>query len=63
MDLIPKEKCITNYLLVEKNMILLPPLHIKLGLIKNFVKVLDKHGQGFGYMREKFHKPSGSNIY
>jgi len=32
----------------------LPPLHIKLGLIKNFVKAMDTKGTGFLYPKEKF---------
>ena len=31
--------------LVEPNKILLPPLHIKLGLMKNFVKAMDRKGK------------------
>jgi len=34
--------------------IYLPPLHIKLGLMKNFVKGMDKNVRGFEYMRNKF---------
>ncbi|KAK9729027.1 hypothetical protein QE152_g16919 [Popillia japonica] len=33
---------------------LLPPLHIKLGLMKNFIKALDKDGPGFQYLKQKF---------
>ena len=32
----------------------MPPWHIKLGLMKNFVKVMDKSGRGFQYVRNKF---------
>jgi len=38
--------------LLEK--IYLPPLHIKLGLMKKFVKGVDKTGNGFEYVRSKF---------
>jgi hypothetical protein len=34
--------------------IYLPPLHIKLGLMKNFVKGMDKTGHVFEYVRNKF---------
>ena len=34
--------------------ILLPPLHIKLGLMKNFVKALDKTKAGFKCLYENF---------
>jgi len=39
-------------MLVDKDKILLPSLYIKLGLMKNFVKVTNKHGKGFEYLRE-----------
>ncbi|KAJ4446671.1 hypothetical protein ANN_13368 [Periplaneta americana] len=59
---IPGEKNVKNESLVEKDKILLPVLHMKLGLMKNFVKALDKHGQGFGYLRIKFPKLSDSKL-
>jgi len=31
-----------------------PSLHIKLGLMKNFVKRIDKRDRGFEYVRNKF---------
>ena len=34
--------------------IYLPPLHIKLRLLKNFVKVLSPEGEAFQYLKEKF---------
>jgi len=40
--------------LMDKSKIYLPPMHIKLGLIKISVKAVDKVGQGFGYLRQKF---------
>ena len=43
-------------------MIILPSLHIKLGLFKNFVKALDKNGAGFHYLKEKFPHVSDSKI-
>ena len=36
--------------LVERKKIMLPPLHIKLGLMKQFVKALDKNGGCFKYL-------------
>lgn len=33
--------------LVQKENITIPPLHIKLGLMKNFVKALNREGQAF----------------
>src|SRR5206468_3909121 len=34
--------------------VLLPPLHIKLGLMKTFVKNLDRNGAAFQYLAQKF---------
>ncbi|CAH1107779.1 unnamed protein product [Psylliodes chrysocephalus] len=44
--------------LVSKDKIILPPLHIKLGMIKQFVKALDKEGNCFNYICRKFTKLS-----
>ena len=52
----PGEKNIVNPPLVLPEKIYLPPLHIKLGLIKNFVKGMDKTASGFKYVRNKFPK-------
>jgi len=32
----------------------LPPFLIKLGLMKNFLKVMDRNGTAFLYLRQKF---------
>lgn len=40
--------------LVDPNKVHLPPLHIKLGLMKNYVKAMDHQGLGFQYLRDKF---------
>ena len=40
--------------LVNPKNVLLPPLHIKLGLIKCFVRAMDHQGSGFNYLKEKF---------
>ena len=48
--------------LIERSKILLPPLHIKLGLIKKFTKALDKQGQCFMYLRKQFEKLSDAKI-
>ena len=39
--------------LVGRDKIILPPLHIKLGLMKQFVKALDKDGSCFAYIGRK----------
>ena len=41
---ISKEYNVKEMILVDKVKVLLPPLHIKLGLRKNFVKTLDRNG-------------------
>jgi hypothetical protein len=46
--------------LLEK--IYLPPLHIKLGLMKNSAEGMDKTGRVFKYMRTKFPNVSDAKI-
>jgi hypothetical protein len=50
---VPRDKFVRHQLLVDEDKNLLPPLHIKCGLIKNF-KVMNKYGKGFAHLREKF---------
>ena len=40
--------------LADPKNVLLPPLHIKLGLMKSFVRAMDHQGSGFKYLQEKF---------
>ena len=56
------EKNVVNPPLVLPEKIFLPPLHIKLGLMKKFVKVMDKSGRGFEYVRNKFPNLSDAKI-
>jgi hypothetical protein len=51
-----------NRLLVDGDKILLPSLHIKLGLMKNFFKVINKHGEGFVHLRENFPKLGNAKL-
>ncbi|GBN15022.1 hypothetical protein AVEN_61618-1 [Araneus ventricosus] len=60
--LIPGVKNEKNEPLSASEKILLPPLHIKLGLMKNFVKAMDCGGSGFQYLRLKFPKVSKTKI-
>ena len=46
----PGHKNVKYHSLVESSRILLPPLHIKLGLMKNFVKAMDRNGTAFLYL-------------
>ncbi|CAH1111013.1 unnamed protein product [Psylliodes chrysocephalus] len=41
---------------------LLPPLHIKLGMMKQFVKALDKENSSFQYLCQKFPRLSDAKI-
>ena len=48
------EKNVKNIPLINPKKVLLPPLHIELGLIKQFVKALDKDGAAFKYLQNLF---------
>ena len=48
------EKNIINEPLVDRNKIIFSPLHIKLGLMKQFVKALNKEGNCFEYICRTF---------
>jgi hypothetical protein len=47
------EKHFVNSPLVLSEKSYLPPLHIKLGIMKHFVKDMDKTGRGFEYLGNK----------
>ena len=48
------EKNIINESLIDHRKIIFPPLHLKLGLMKHFVKALDTDGYCFKYLCESF---------
>ena len=50
----PGEKNVANLPFVLSEKIYLPHLNIKLGLMKKFVKGMDKTSRGFEYMGNKF---------
>lgn len=58
----PGQKNVQHVPLVDSKKILLPPLHIKLGLMKNFVKALNRDGPAFQYLRQKFPRLSESKV-
>ncbi|UYV69193.1 K02A2.6-like [Cordylochernes scorpioides] len=58
----PGYKNIANLPLIDSENIYLPPLHIKLGLMKNFVKALDRNASGFAYLKQKFSSISEAKI-
>jgi len=61
-SLTPGEKNVVNRHLVLPEKIVLPPLPIKLGPMKNSVKGMDKTGHGFEYLRNKFPNVSDAKI-
>ena len=58
----PGSHKILSHPLNEPSKILLPPLHIKLDLMKNFVKALDREGRGFDFLHQKFQQKSTEKI-
>jgi len=49
-------------MLFDKDKIFVPPLHIKLGLMKNFIQAVNKHGRGFEYLRKKILELSDAKL-
>ncbi|GBN17623.1 hypothetical protein AVEN_171133-1 [Araneus ventricosus] len=60
--LTPCEKNVINTTLVPPEKVLLPPLHIKLGLMKQFIKSLPKYGECFRYLCYEFPKLSEAKL-
>ena len=58
----PGHKNVKHHSLVELLSILLPPLQIKLGLMKNSVKAMDHSGTAFPYLQQKFPLLSDAKI-
>jgi len=58
---VPGQKNVAHQPLVEPSKIFLP-LHIKLGLMKNFVKAMNKEGAGFCYLRQMFPRISDAKV-
>ncbi|UYV76619.1 hypothetical protein LAZ67_14001482 [Cordylochernes scorpioides] len=58
----PGYKNIANLPLIDSENIYLPPLHIKLGLMKNFVKAMDRNASGFAYLKQKLYSISEAKI-
>ncbi|GBN26262.1 hypothetical protein AVEN_88691-1 [Araneus ventricosus] len=58
----PGEVNVKHPLLAEPHKVSIPPLHIKLGLVKNLVKAMDKNGPAFKYLHEKFPRLSVAKI-
>lgn len=56
------QKNMINLPLVETKNIILPPLHLKLGYMKQFGKRLDPAGKAFSYLKSLFPKLSDAKI-
>lgn len=52
--LTPGVKNVFNKPLVDQEDIIIPPVHCKLGLMRNFMKAMDKTDKGFQRLKEKF---------
>jgi len=53
---------VENQPLVEPSKVLLPSMHLKLGLMKNFVKAMNQEESAFTYLWEKFPRLSGAKL-
>ncbi|GBL74389.1 hypothetical protein AVEN_235356-1 [Araneus ventricosus] len=51
-----------NTTVVPPEKVLLPPLHVKLGLMKQFIKSLPEDGECFKYLCSKFPKLSEAKL-
>lgn len=56
------ENCVDYEPLVPMSKIILPPLHIKLGLISNFVKALDRDNDAYKHLQTIFPRLSAAKI-
>ena len=52
------QKIVKSLKIVESSYIIIPALHVKFGIFKNF----DRSGSGFLYLKEKFPKISDAKI-
>jgi hypothetical protein len=53
---------VENQPLVDPSKILLPSMHLKLDLMKNFVKAMNQEEAAFTYLREKFPRLSETKL-
>ena len=53
---------VENQPLVKPSKILLPSMHLKLGLMKHFVKAMNQEEAGFTYLWEKFPRLSEAKL-
>lgn len=55
-------KNVINIPLVKAENVILPPLHLKLGYMKQFVKKLDVNGEAFNHLKSMFPRLSEAKI-
>jgi hypothetical protein len=58
----PGSKNVLRVSLVEREKVIMPPPHIKLGLMKNFVKELDNNSDVFRHLYNKFPELSYAKV-
>ncbi|KAJ8685103.1 hypothetical protein QAD02_020896 [Eretmocerus hayati] len=61
-QMIPGQKNVQAIPLVDRDKIVSPPLHIKLGIVKNFIKAMNITGAGVLFLREKFPRLSEAKL-
>ena len=61
-SLTPGYRNILHLALVDRSNVILPPLHVKLSLMKQFVKTFIKEGACFKYIQEKFPYMSAEKV-
>lgn len=52
--MVPGVKNVKHQPFVDPTKVLLPPLHIKFGIMNNVVKAVDRNDDIFGYLMDKF---------
>ncbi|KAJ8665900.1 hypothetical protein QAD02_007562 [Eretmocerus hayati] len=60
--MIPGQGNVQAIPLVDRDKIVLPPLHIKLGIVEHFIKAMNKTGAGVLFLREKFPRLSEAKL-
>jgi hypothetical protein len=61
-EITPGNQNVKSLPLVESDRVLLPPLHIKLGLMKQFIKALDDNSRAYQYLVKKFPQMSDAKM-
>ncbi|KAJ8671679.1 hypothetical protein QAD02_002938 [Eretmocerus hayati] len=61
-QMIPGQENVQAIPLVDRDKIVLSPLHIKLGIVKNFIEAMNKTGAGVLFLREKFARLSEAKL-